>query len=435
MLPEVNFNLTIQSEKIINPTKPEIRRGVIKLDEYRGIIGSHLFKEINSLAKDLRGLKVFHVNATSDGGGVAEILKSLVPLMRGVGLEVKWYNILPCPGFFDLTKRIHNALQGKRIEFSRRDRDLYMRHMESMAKKMEDMRPDVWVIHDPQPAGLISYLPRLCPMVWRIHIDTSGPNKKVWSFFQKIGDDYDRIIFTSKDFIGHGIPEKKIRIFSPAIDPIMKKNESMDLEIAKKIMKSLGINLSRPLAVQVSRFDPWKDPMGVIRAYQEAKKEIPGLQLALLGLLLAKDDPEAEKILKEVEKASGEDPDIFLFSRVSQIGNIKINDFVNAFQMAASVVLQKSTKEGFGLSVTEAMWKGQPVIGGNVGGIKLQIKDGENGFLVNTCKEAAQRMVELIKSPQLKKKMGQEAKEIVREKFLIPRLLRDYLKMFKELVK
>jgi trehalose synthase len=306
--------------------------------------------------------------------------------------------------------------------------------MEETAKLMQDMKADVWIIHDPQPVGLIPYMPNFHPSIWRVHIDTSHPNKDAWEFINPFMRMYDRIVFTCEDFIGPHLPKEKVRVFPPAIDPLTIKNSPLSLDSAKDIVKSFNIDLDRPLVIQVARFDPWKDPLGVVEAYRIAKKKIPGLQLAFLGLFLAKDDPEAMKIFNKVQKYTKNDPDIFLFSDPAQIGSLRVDTFVNAFQTAATVILQKSIREGFGLTVSEAMWKGQPVIGGKVGGIKLQIKEGKNGFLVSSPKQTAKRIIQLIENPQLAEKLGRAAKETVREKFLMPRLLRDYLKLFQELI-
>lgn len=412
----------------INRTPP------IKLEKYKGIISNSLFREIKNLAKDLKGLKVAHVNATPRGGGVAEILKTLVPLMRGVGLNASWYNNPPGEKFFNLTKKIHNAMQGEGFKFPFFLRRLYIRHMEATARLMRGMKEDVWVIHDPQPVGVMPYLSDFHPAIWRVHIDSSHPNKETWEFISPFMVMYDRIVFTSKEFIGPNLPKSKVRVFSPAIDPLTLKNIYLPLNFCKSVLSSLGVDSDRPLAVQVGRFDPWKDPLGAVKAYKIAKKKIPGLQLAFLGLFLAVDDPEAIKIFEKVEDAAKDDSDIHLFSDPGQIGSLKVDTFVNAFQTAASVILQKSIREGFGLTVAEAMWKGKVVIGGNVGGIKLQIENGENGFLVSTPEQAAQKIIWTIKNPELSAKMGLKAKETVRQKFLTPRLLRDYLKLFKELV-
>lgn len=405
-------------------------------NKYKGVIEPKLFKEIKGLAKELKGLKIVMINATPKGGGVAEILKSLIPLMNNLGLEASWQIIPPRRQFFNLTKEIHNALQGKDFSLSYQSRKLYQHYIEKTAAlMMDDKKADVFVIHDPQPSGLIQYLSdaEFDPIICRIHIDTTSPNKEAWNFIKGFLAQYDRLIFSSKDFVHPDIPNKQVSIIHPAIDPFTEKNKVLDINLAKDILTAFGIDISRPLITQVSRFDPWKDPIGVIKTYRKVKKEIPEVQLAYLGLFLASDDPEAEKVFKAAKKEAKRDKDIFLFTDPSYLGSLSVDRFVNAFQTASDVILQKSIREGFGLTVTESMWKGTPVVGGKVGGIKLQIKDGENGFLVSNLNQAAKRTIKLLKDKKLKEKMGKKAKESVRKKFLMPRLLRDYLKLFKEL--
>lgn len=405
----------------------------IKLKEYRNVISDNLYGEILELADDLKGLKAIIINSTPRGGGVAEILNCLVGMMQGLGIKAEWHIIPPGRKFFGLTKELHNALQGKDFALSFKARRLYQHHMEKSAKLMLDMKADVWVINDPQPAGVIHYLPKFHPSIAHFHIDTSRPNQEAWNFIEPILSAYDRIIFSVKDFVSPTLPKHKIRIIPPAINPLSDKNKPVSLPSAKSIIKTFGIDPTKPLMTQVSRFDPWKDPLGVIDAYYTAKKKIPNLQLALVGLFLAFDDPEAIKILKMVQKRIKGDPNIFLFYDTQMLGSLKVDIFVNAFQVGSDVILQKSTKEGFGLTVTEAMWKGKPVIGGKVGGIKIQIKNGYNGFLVTNPQEAAKRVIQLIKNPALNARLGKNAHKTVKEKFLMPRLLRDYLKLFKEL--
>ncbi len=412
---------------------PLVKTQIQKLEGYQGIISNELLEEIKNLAKDFKGLKVKMVNSTPRGGGVAEVLKSLVPLMKGVGLRTEWYTISPGENFFKITKEIHNALQGKEYPFPLRHQVKYLQHVERIAFLMRDMKADIWVIHDPQPAGVILYLPHFHPSICRLHIDLTSPNPEAWNFFAGTFRMYDKIVLTSREFVQKEIKEKTVT-FPPAIDPLMDKNKLLELKKAKMILESFGIDTEKPLISQISRFDPWKDPLGVIEAFKLAKKKIPNLQLALVGLFLARDDPEAMKIFKEVEREARGMPDIFLFSNPDRIGSLKVDTFVNAFQVVSGVILQKSIREGFGMTVAEAMWKGKAVIGGKVGGIKLQIEDGKNGFWVSTPKEAAKRIIQLIKNPELREKLGTVAKETVREKFLMPRLLRDYLKLFKELL-
>ena len=412
---------------------PFVETPTKELKEYKGIILDDLFEEIIDLSQGLKGLKVSMINSTPRGGGVAEILKSLISLMKGLGIDAHWYVIPPGQNFFGLTKEIHNALQGKEYILSFQGRRLFHYHMEKAAKMMLDMESDIWVIHDPQPVGVIHYLPNFHPAISHIHIDTSQPNKEAWHFLETFLLKYDRIIFSAKEFAARSLPRKKVIISPPAIDPLSDKNKPLQLKTAKKILESFGLDPKRPIVTQVSRFDPWKDPLGVIKAFYMSKKEIPGLQLALVGLFLALDDPEAIKVYKEAKKWAEGDPNIFLFSDPQELGSLEVDIFVNAFQTASDVILQKSIKEGFGLTVAEAMWKGRPVIGGKVGGIKVQVKDGKNGFLVTSPEETAKKIIQLIKNPQSSEDMGKVAKETVRENFLMPRLLRDYLKLFKEL--
>ena len=275
------------------------------------------------------------------------------------------------------------------------------------------------------------YLPKFHPSICRLHIDLTLPNREAWDFISGFVGAYDKVIVSSKDFIQKEIKDETI-VFAPAIDPIAAKNKMFKLKEAKDILKNYGINMNDPLISQVSRFDPWKGFPELIEAYKMAKKKIPDLQMALVGFHMASDDPESVKVFKAVKEMANSDPNIFLFSDPEKLGSLKVNDFVNAVQTASDVVLQNSKREGFGLTVTEAMWKQKAVIGGNVGGIKLQIKNGKNGFLVSGSKDCAKRIIQLIKNPKLARKIGQAAKESVRKNFLMPRLLRDYLKVFEQ---
>jgi len=403
------------------------------LKKYKEIISKSLFSKIQKLAKNLKGLRVIHINSTPRGGGVAEVLKSLISLMDGVGLRVSWHIIPPKEEFFEITKQMHNALQGKKSHFPESFKKKYLEYTEETSKLIKDMKADVWVLHDPQPAGLIDFIDSSAK-ISRIHIDSSNPDIKVWNFINNFLLKFDKIIFSNKEFVKKDIPKDKTIIFPPAINPFTEKNISLPLKTAKSILENFKINSQKPLIVQVARFDPFKDPIGVIEAYKLAKKKISNLQLAFVGLFLADDDPEAVRIFKEIKKEVKGDNDIFLFSDPMCLGSLSVDRFVNACQIGADVVLQKSIKEGFGLSVTEAMWKSRPVIGGNVGGIKLQIKNGKNGFLVNSPKEASRKIVQLLENKKLREQFGREAKKTVKQKFLMPRLLHDYLKLFNQLL-
>lgn len=403
------------------------------LDPYRNIISRDLFGEIKNNARKLQGLKVFHVNSSPRGGGVAEILKSLVPLMKGVGLQAEWYTIPPQNSFFEITKKMHNALQGKEYTFPFAARKKYMLHMARAANLMREMKPDLWIIHDPQPAGIIMFLPHLHPAISRLHIDLTAPNADVWKFVSSFLHHYNKVIVSSPEFIRKEIQDKVV-VLQPAIDAFSSKNQLISPEEADQTLRNFGINPDRPLIAQISRFDPWKDPLGVIETYQLAKKKIPELQLAMVGFMIAQDDPEAERIYQKAKKKAEKDSDIFLFANVATLGSLAIDMFVNAMQIAADVIVQKSVREGFGMTVAEAMWKGKPVIGGNVGGVKLQIKNGENGFLISSAEEAAARVVQLIEDPRLGEQLGKQAKKTIQKNFLMPRLLNDYLQLFKEIL-
>jgi len=415
----------------------EVKTQPQKLEKYNSQLRENLIskkelEEIKKLAQPLKGLKVNLINSTPKGGGVAEILKSLVPLMKDIGIKAKWYIVPPDEKFFEVTKQIHNALQGKNYDFPLSDQKIYLEHLKKTSQLMKEMKADIWVIHDPQPSGIIQLLPNMHPSICRMHIDLTSPNKKVWNFISNFLKDYDKVIVTSKEFIKPEIKRKAV-IIPPAIDPLAVKNIPMNIKKARIILEKYGISSKKPLVSQLSRFDPWKDPLGVIKAYRIAKKKIPDLQLALIGFFISKDDPEAIEIYNNVRKETKNDPDIFLFSDLKCLGKLKVQTFVNAIQIASTLIIQKSIREGFALTVTEAMWKEKAVIGGKAGGIKIQIKNGENGFLVSSPKEAAKRIIEIIQNPKLAHRLGKNAKLSVRKNFLMPRLLRDYLKLFKEL--
>ncbi len=406
-----------------------------KIKNYQKLIKPSLYQQILTTSKQLQGLKVVHLNATSLGGGVAEILKTLVPLMKDVGLEAEWRTLPPDERFFKITKKIHNILQGEQTILTKEEKRVYLDTNKELSELLSQTQSDILIIHDPQPLPIISYLPEnnSSNKILRFHIDLCNPQKNTWDFLLPFINQYDRMIFSLKDFCNREVPREKVKIFPPAIDPLLGKNKALSLESAKNLIENFEINTDKPLVTQVSRFDIWKDPLGVIKAYYLAKKEIPDLQLALVGIFQAQDDPEAIQVFEKIKKHAKGDRDIFLFSNLKKL-NIENDLLVNAFQVASDVILQKSIKEGFGLTVTEAMWKQKPVIGGNAGGIKLQIENGKNGFLVNSPEQAGKRIIELIKNPNFAKKLGKQAKKTVANKFLTPRLLQDYLELFSEFI-
>lgn len=387
-------------------------------------------QEIKKLSKQLKGLRVTHINATSVGGGVAEMLRFIVPLQNDIGLNSKWFVIPPNEKFFTATKEIHNLLQGKKGYFPHELRDAYIRYSHHLAEKLAKIKTDILIIHDPQPVAAFHFLksPIAKAAIWRCHIDTSQPNKQAWNFFIPFLKGFDHFIFTVPRFTNHDFPHEKVSITSPVIDPLADKNIPMDKDQARLFIQKYGIDTTKPLITQISRFDPWKDPEGVIDAYFLAKKQFPQLQLAMVAQMSV-DDPEGAKIYERIKKYIEGEKGIFL------LVNLDDNDLaVNAFQVASDIIIQKSIKEGFGLTVTEAMFKGATVIGGNVGGIKLQIDDGKNGFLVNSAAETAQKIVYLLKNPKLKEKIGLAAHESARKKFLVPNKILFYLKLFKQLL-
>jgi trehalose synthase len=405
----------------------KIKTRPVSFRQYQDFISKDLYEQIVVLAKGLRGLSTVYVNATAKGGGVAEILGGLVPLLNDLGIETSWYVIEAPDQFFQVTKFLHNALQGKRGNLTSSQKRIYLNCSQKIAREMAKIDGDIWVIHDPQPLATIKYLNgAIKPAVWRCHLDLSQPNKSVWHFLSQFVCQYDRFVFTLPSYIPADLPKEKVFTSYPTIDPLSDKNRFMTQAEAKKLISVFGIDTNRPLISQISRFDPWKDPLGVIEAYRFAKKKIPKLQLALVGEI-ASDDPEGEKIYKIALREVAADPDIYLL--VLPHSNLVIN----AFQTGSDVIIQKSIREGFGLTVTEAMWKGKAVIGGNVGGIRMQIDDGKNGFLVESPKECAEKIVKLIRSQELREKLGQEAREKVKENFLLPHKVFKWLLIFHDL--
>jgi trehalose synthase len=396
------------------------------LDDYLPIVGEETIRDIRSLAEPLRGAWVLHVNSTAFGGGVAEILGTLVPLMRDVGLDAEWQVIYGDDEFFNVTKAMHNGLQGMGIPFTDAMKETWRRYNELNAGKLEG-EYDFVVVHDPQPAGLLHFTGgrHADSWIWRCHIDTSHPNMEFWNFLAPYISEYPSLIFTMREYAGPGVHPERLEVIAPTIDPLSPKNLPMPLDEARSVVSSYGFDTTRPLVVQVSRFDPWKDPLGVIDCYRIVKREIPGVQLALVGSMAA-DDPEGWDYYDRTVRHAGEDFDIRILHNFHGIGNRE----VNAFQTAADVVVQKSVREGFGLVVTEALWKGKPVVGGNVGGIPLQVIDGETGFLVESVEECAEKVLFLLRNPEVSERMGAAAREHVRRNYLSTRHLADYLRLF-----
>ncbi len=400
----------------------------IPIDIYTEIVGEETVRNAKEAAQKLAGRTVCHVNSTFFGGGVAEILHRLVPLMRGVGLKVEWKVIKGSDEFFNATKAIHNGLQGMKIPFTEQMHKIYSEVNKANATDL-DLSHDFVVIHDPQPAAMITYLPKKRgKWIWRCHIDLSHPNPEFIDFIVPFVLHYDALIFTMKQYVPMELASRKLSVNAPIIDPLSDKNKPLPDSLIQSILKKFDINQEKPIITQVSRFDPWKDPLGVIDTYRLVKKEVPDVQLLLIASM-AGDDPEGWKYYERTARYAGNDYDIFLLTDLVGVGDTE----VNAFQRASNVVLQKSLREGFGLSITEAMWKRIAVVGGNVGGVPLQILDGQNGFLVNNVEEAAEKCVYLLRHTEEAKVMGENGREHVRKNFLITRALKDCLGLFSSL--
>jgi len=401
------------------------------LEPYRGIAGDGVIDGLRDMAEGLRGARVLHINSTAYGGGVAEILYNLVPLLRDLGLEAEWRVIEGDQEFFEVTKFMHNALQGMEIPTTAPMREKYLQVVEENASRFEG-EYDFVIVHDPQPCAILNFLQerglRRGRWIWRCHIDTTFAQEDAWDFLLPFINLYDAAVFTKDDYIKTPLEVSRIAFIPPSIDPLSPKNQAPSEQAVREIMVEYGVDRERPLLVQVSRFDPWKDPLGVIDVYRMVKEDFPSVQLAFLASM-ASDDPEGWHYYELMNRYRGGDPDIHLLSNLQGVGNLE----VGAFQAAADVVLQKSLREGFGLTVTEAMWKGKPVVAGKVGGILLQIDDGVNGFLIESVEQCAERVKGLLADPALRLKVGEEAHRKVLNNFLITRHLRDYLELFNSL--
>jgi trehalose synthase len=398
------------------------------LADYTHIVGRDLIEEIRTLAEPLQGRRVLHLSATAFGGGVSEILYTLVPLMKDVGLDCEWQVIYGREEFFNATKLMHNALQGAPNDLNEAEWGIWERYNEMNARELVGGW-DVCLVHDPQPAAIRGLVPDKAEgWVWRCHIDLSTPNEATLGRLLPYLQQYTQSLFHMRDYVPAGM-NGGVNVVPPAIDPLAPKNMALSPEDASYVCEQFGIDVDRPLICQVSRFDPWKDPVGVIDAYRLVKDEFPQVQLALVGSM-ASDDPEGWDYFNETVAHAAGDPDIHILNNFNNVGSIE----VNAFQSHSDVLIQKSTREGFGLTVTEAIWKGRPFIGGDVGGIPLQVSDGVSGYLVDTVELCAQRTAEILRDPALGKALGRAGKEHVRKHFLMPRYLRDYLRIFGDLL-
>ena len=402
--------------------------GTKLLADYASIASRGLMDSIKALAEPLAGKRVLHLSATAFGGGVAEILYTLVPLMSDAGLEVEWRIIHGQDEFFDVTKTIHNGLQGDPTGLTEEQKETYRRFNRLNAEALEGSY-DFVVIHDPQPAAMIEHAREAAGRwIWRCHIDLSTPNRSVLDFLLPWMRKYDAAVFHRREYVPDSDVLPASYVWPPAIDPLAPKNMALSAEDAAYILDQFGIDVDRPLVTQVSRFDPWKDPLGVIEAWRLVRERHPNVQLGLVGSM-AHDDPEGWEYYNRTVNAADGDPDIFILSNLNNVGSVE----VNAFQVHSAALLQKSVREGFGLTVTEALWKARPTVAGRVGGIVDQIQDGETGFLVSSVEECADATSRILDEPPAARVLALRGKEFVRRSFLTPRLLRDWLALFNEL--
>jgi trehalose synthase len=384
-----------------------------KVEDYEPLVGAETVERILRKASRLADLHVAHVNSTYYGGGVAELLSSLTLLMNGAGIKTGWRVIQGRPDFFSITKKMHNALQGADINLT----DLKLKIYEDVAFEnaaRNHLDHDLVIVHDPQPLPLIRHYRKKAPWIWRCHVDLSAPNKELWQYLSSFIERYDAVVLSLPEYAQKlGVPQ---RFIMPAINPFSTTNKELSEDEIADRLAHYDIPDDLPLVVQVSRFDKWKDPQGVIDAYRIARKQVD-CTLVLVGNV-ATDDPEGQKVFESLCRCADER---------TRILSVQDSALVNALQRRAAVILQKSIREGFGLTVTEAMWKGTPVIGGDVGGIRHQIRDGENGFLGAAVEQAGGRIVQVGKNSELRQELGNRARETVRERFLLTRLMEEWL--------
>ena len=389
--------------------------GLHPLEQYEPLIGAAAVERITRKTNHARDAHIVHVSSTFYGGGVTEILTPLTLMMNALGIETGWHLIQGTPAFFNCTKKFHNALQGESIGFSDAERAIYEQVVFENATRLHLAEADAVIVHDPQPLPLIDHFhERRGPWLWQCHIDLSSPNPVAWNYLRGFVEQYDAAIFSLPGYAQD--LDIRQRFITPAINPFSAKNSELSDGEIHQCLSHYMIPTDRPLVTQVSRFDRWKDPVGVIEAFRKAREQVD-CTLVLVGNT-ATDDPEGEVMLETIRNSIDE-----------RVIVLTVDDpmLVNALQRHSAVVLQKSTREGFGLTVTEAMWKGAAVVGGDVGGIRRQICDGENGFLVNTVDETAERIVQLLRDPSLRARISVRARETVRQNFLMSRLLEDWL--------
>jgi trehalose synthase len=401
----------------------------VNLKNYHSWVGEALTEEIRQLSKDLHGLRICNVNATAAGGGVAELLSRIIPVHLALGIPTEWRLIYGDKDFFTITKSFHNALQGGKLHLTEEIQRTYLEHNRQSAQMLPDDY-DVFIVHDPQPAAIRHFKDSSTrKWIWRCHIDSSAPNSEVWEFLRPYIQEYDAAVFAMKAFQPGDLDLPRVVFIPPAIDPVSTKNMELPTDVCQRAIGEMGLDLNRPLLLQVARFDPWKDPLGVIEAYRIVKKARPEVQLAMLGAM-AGDDPEAWGILDQINAEAVDDPDLHVFTNLTGVGSME----VNAFQRIADVVLQKSLREGFGLVVAEALWKTKPVVAGNAGGIPMQFLAGYEEYLVDSVEDCAAKALDLLEHPDAAESFGRDGHAKIRAEFLLPRLIRDELRLIKDVI-
>ncbi len=398
---------------------------VPRLSDYRGIVGDAKIAEIYRKGRRLYGKRVLEVSSTPYGGGVAEMQRSMVPLMNEMGLHVDWRTMVGSPDFFRVTRKFHNALQGDAIALTQKKMKIY-EETNRLFSSFIHIDHDLVVVHDPQPLPMIRFYRKRQPWIWRCHIDLSKPNREAWHYLKGFLIEYDLAVYHMEEFAATHNPTE-YRVIKPAIDPLSLKNMPLPKSTIKKYLRKIGVDPKRPIITQVSRFDKWKDPFGVLKIFELVRKEID-CQLLLVGNV-ALDDPEGQQIYEQISARVKGQEDAKVLMGLHDI-------VVNVVQRASDVVLQKSTREGFALTVSEALWKGVPVVASNIGGLPAQVIDGETGYLVDPYdyEVAAKRVLDLLSDRSLREKMGANGHRHVRENFLITRLIEDWIDLWSEML-
>jgi len=408
----------------------EIKEGenMRTIEDYRDIVGDGVISNIYKKARKLYGKHILEINSTYQGGGVAEMLSSFIHLMNDIGIETDWNILHGTPDFFEITKLFHNALQGKPANLTENKRHIYLQTNEEFYMYTH-ISHDLVIVHDPQPLPLIKFYKKGQPWVWRCHIDISNPDKNLWEFLKPFILRYDMAILSNEKYKKNDLPVEQ-KVIYPAIDPLSPKNIYLSDGVIEKTLRKFDVKTDKPLITQISRYDLWKDPEGVLEVFKLVKEKVD-CRLILCGSM-ATDDPEGLKVYERIKRKANRlirNGDIILL-------NAENNTLVNSLQRRSAVVVQKSIREGFGLTVSEALWKETPVVASNVGGIPIQIIDGENGFLVDPydIKDCANKVITLLQNPALAEDMGKKGKEMVRKNFLITRLVQDYLDMLSQML-